>query len=69
MSMKNTITLFLFLMLHLPLFSQERVSNIKAESTPNLRYLATHEGRIYVVEITPDDDVNVYEVQSKENIK
>ena len=69
MSMKNTFTLFLFLLLHFPLFSQERVSNIKAESTPNLRYLATHEGRIYVVEITPDDDVNVYEAQSKENIK
>lgn len=60
--MKNiSILVFLFWNVMVGI-SQERITNIVASTDKNLRYVCEYEGKNYLIEITPGDDVNVYEI-------
>lgn len=68
--MKNFSIVLLFLFWTVMVgIAQERITNIVASTDKNLRYVCEYEGKNYLIEITPGDDVNVYEILGTREFK
>lgn len=67
--MKNISLLILTFWAYSFVCAQERITNIVASTDKNLRYVSEYEGKNYLLEITPGDDVNVYEIIDTKQFK
>ncbi|HRD06152.1 MAG: T9SS type A sorting domain-containing protein [Saprospiraceae bacterium] len=67
--MKNISILILVLCSFSISLAQERITSIVASTDKNLRYVTEYGGKNYLLEITPGDDVNVYEIIGTKQFK